>query len=80
MFRSDPESLLHVADLVTHACRHLRSKGMSIFNDGCGVEGLGNYDDAIYWCTKTMKGPDHDPVDREDCCLASRSCYEPEPS
>lgn len=59
-------------------CRHLRSKGMYVYTDGSTPD-HGDYDNTIYWCLKSMKsfGPDDDMVDRESCCEASRSCYEP---
>jgi hypothetical protein len=60
-------------------CRHLRSKGMYVYTDGSGSDGHDDYDNSIYWCLQTMKsfGPDDDMVNREDCCLTGRPCYEP---
>jgi len=52
---------------------------MYVYTDGSEVESLGDYDNTIYWCMKTMKGfgPDDDNVGSEDCRNTSRSCYEP---
>ena len=60
-------------------CRHLRSKGMYVYNDASGVEAHGEYDNSIFWCLQTMKsfGPDDGMVGRVDCCNSGRSCYEP---
>lgn len=59
-------------------CRHLRSKGMYVYTDGSQRD-QGDYDNTVYWCLRSMKsfGPDDDMVDREACCDASRTCYEP---
>ena len=61
----------------TH-CEHLRHKGMYVYTDGSGQD-HSDYDNTIYWCLKSMKsfGPDDDMVDRQACCDAARSCYEP---
>ena len=57
-------------------CRHLLSKGMYI-NHGLppGEEAAG---DGYFWCahTQTMLGPDRGICDLEECCDATRSCYE----
>jgi hypothetical protein len=60
-------------------CRHLRNKGMYVYNDGVGADAHADYDNTIYWCLKTMKefGPDDDLVGGEDCRNSTRSCYEP---
>lgn len=59
-------------------CRHLRNKGMFVYNGGSG-EPKDDYDNTIYWCVKTMKGfgPDDEMVSRDDCTIPDRTCYEP---
>jgi hypothetical protein len=60
-------------------CRHLRNKGMFVYNGGAFGVPHDDYDNTIYWCVKTMKGfgPDDEMVSRDDCTSAERSCYEP---
>ena len=60
-------------------CRHLRNKGMYVYNAGTDDTGHEDYDSTIYWCQQTMKdfGPDDDPVDGQECRNTERSCYEP---
>jgi hypothetical protein len=61
-------------------CRHLRSKGMYVYTDGiAGEPGEDDVDNSIYWCLKTMTsfGPDDEFVDRRECRMPGRSCYEP---
>jgi hypothetical protein len=60
-------------------CRHLRSKGMYVYTDGSNENRHDDYDNTIYWCLRSMKGfgPDDEMVDRESCCDAGRSCYQP---
>ena len=57
-------------------CRHLLSKGLYI-NQGLlpGEEATG---DGNFWCgqNQTTYGPDDKLCDGENCCDASRSCYE----
>lgn len=59
-------------------CRHLRNKGMYVYQDGSG-EPHDDYDNTVYWCVKTMKGygPDDEMVGRDDCTIPERTCYEP---
>lgn len=59
-------------------CRHLRSKGMYVYNDGT-TEAHDDYESSIFWCLRTMTGfgPDDDIVDRQGCTCGGRSCYEP---
>ncbi len=60
-------------------CRHLRNKGMFVYNGEVSSSSHDDYDNTIYWCVKTMKGygPDDEMVSRDDCTSAERSCYEP---
>jgi hypothetical protein len=60
-------------------CRHLRSKGMYVYNDFQGEPSQGDYDNTVYWCLKTMKsfGPDDELVDGPECRTPGRTCYEP---
>jgi len=60
-------------------CRHLRNKGMFVYNSGAYGDSHEDSDNTIYWCVKTMKGfgPDDEMVSRYDCQNAERSCYEP---
>ncbi len=57
-------------------CRSLLSKGLYI-NHGLppGQEVAG---DGNFWCGKTLRvyGPDKRLCDRDQCCDASRTCYE----
>ena len=59
-------------------CRHLRNKGMFVYNGDYGTA-HDDYDNTIYWCVKTMKGfgPDDEMASRDDCTCADRTCYEP---
>jgi hypothetical protein len=77
---SSPESGdLPVVEPTAPPCRHLRNKGMYIYTDGHGGVPHEDYDNAIYWCLKTMTGfgPDDALVDSPDCRNTSRPCYEP---
>ena len=67
------------AETPSAPCRHLRNKGMFVYNDGDGGTGHDDYDNTIFWCVKTMKGfgPDDEMVGRDDCRTPERSCYEP---
>jgi hypothetical protein len=51
---------------------------MYVYTDGSPSD-HGDYDNTIYWCLRSMKsfGPDDEMVNREACCDASRTCYEP---
>ena len=78
MSSADPDALPVISE-ATIPCRHLRSKGMSVYTDGFSVESHEDYDNSIYWCLKTMTGfgPDDYFVGGEDCRDTGRSCYEP---
>ena len=76
---TEPESSAPGLPIVHESpCRHLRSKGMYVFNDGA-IDPSDEYDSTIFWCMNTMKsfGPDDDLVDRNGCRNPGRSCYEP---
>jgi hypothetical protein len=70
---------LPVIDAGAAPCRHLRNKGMYIYNDGRGHDPHSGYDSSIYWCLKTLKnaGPDDEIVGGSDCRDTQRTCYEP---
>jgi hypothetical protein len=52
---------------------------MYVYSDGSAEDSYDDYDSTVYWCLQTLKsfGPDDEPVHRQDCRSASRSCYEP---
>ncbi len=60
-------------------CRHLRNKGMFVYNGGVYGQPHDDYDNTIYWCVRTMKGfgPDDGMASRDDCSDPERPCYEP---
>jgi hypothetical protein len=60
-------------------CRSLRSNGMCIFTDGRNDGDDDEWDNSVYTCFQTMKGvgPDEDLVNRRDCRVPARKCYEP---
>lgn len=60
-------------------CRHLRNKGMLVYNEGAFDTRHEDYDNTVFWCVETLKGfgPDDEMVGREDCANSDRACYEP---
>jgi hypothetical protein len=61
------------------ACRHLRSSGMYLYSDRPDGGTHDEYDNTVFWCTKSLKefGPDDEIAGRLECRDPSRSCYEP---
>jgi hypothetical protein len=55
-------------------CKHLRSKEM-FYDNGIPLEERSG--SGIFWCQHTQNclGPDHRPVDREECG-PDRGCFE----
>ena len=79
MANAEPNEQLPLVDARLALCRHLRTAGMYIYEDGADGADAEDYDSSSYWCTETMKsfGPDDEMVGGRECRDPSRSCFEP---